>query len=174
MTMNSVVAISKKKSLDMNIKDIFLFFNLLQGQSTLAKSQNWFPICLPGIERDTLVFCYLNYISQDLIHVMISDESDIFPKLSEINKQIKAKLQSNELLDKIKRASNRDLLDDPSLDNSHLISHFVIRQNQNHQMVMSKGQCFGDNREFMPQFGPFLNIYADLYQHLLTVKHNRK
>ena len=26
----------------------------------------------------------------------------------------------------------------------------------------------------MPQFGPFQNIYADLYHHLLTVKHNRK
>ena len=38
MTMNSVVAISKKKSLEMNIKDIFLFFNLLQGQSTLTKT----------------------------------------------------------------------------------------------------------------------------------------
>ena len=82
MTMNTVVSISKKKSLDMSIKDIFLFFNLLQGQSTLSKSENWFPICLPGIDPESLVFCYLNFVSADLIHVMISDESDIFPRLS--------------------------------------------------------------------------------------------
>lgn len=38
MTMNSIVGISKKKSIDLEIKDIFLFFILLQAQSTLSKS----------------------------------------------------------------------------------------------------------------------------------------
>lgn len=40
-----------------------------------------------------MIFCYLNFIGDnELIHVMISDESDIFPELSEINKEVKHKL----------------------------------------------------------------------------------
>lgn len=49
MTMNSVIAISKRKGIDIEPKDMFLFFILLQSQSSLAVSENWFPICLPGI-----------------------------------------------------------------------------------------------------------------------------
>ena len=85
----------------MHIKDIFLFFNLLQAQSTLSKSENWFPICLPGVEAESMVFCYLNFISPHVINVMVTDESDIFPALSDINKQIKAKLEAGDLLTKI-------------------------------------------------------------------------
>lgn len=49
ITMNSVVCVSRRKNIDLEVKDIFLFFNLLQSQSALSKSENWFPICLPGI-----------------------------------------------------------------------------------------------------------------------------
>jgi hypothetical protein len=49
MTMNSIVEVSKKKQINIQVKDIFLFFVLMQGQSSLSKSENWFPICLPGI-----------------------------------------------------------------------------------------------------------------------------
>lgn len=41
-------------------------------------------------------------------------------------------------------------------------------------MVMSRGQYFGDNREFLPEFAAYQNIYSELYKHLLTVKHGRK
>jgi hypothetical protein len=49
MTMNSIIGISKKKQINIKPKDIFLFFVLMQGQLSLSKSENWFPICLPGI-----------------------------------------------------------------------------------------------------------------------------
>ena len=73
LTMNSVVAISKRKNIDLEIRDIFLFFNLLQSQSTLSKSENWFPICLPGIEPDSVIFCYINFLKEEIIHIMIAD-----------------------------------------------------------------------------------------------------
>jgi hypothetical protein len=38
MTMNSIIGISKKKQINIVPKDIFLFFILLQGQSSLSKS----------------------------------------------------------------------------------------------------------------------------------------
>lgn len=38
MTMNAIVGVSKKKSIDIEVKDLFLFFILLQAQSSLSKS----------------------------------------------------------------------------------------------------------------------------------------
>ena len=60
--MNSIVSITKRKSIDIEVNDIFLFFILVQSQSSLSKSENWFPICLPGIVDDSVVFCYLNFL----------------------------------------------------------------------------------------------------------------
>lgn len=36
--MNAIVGVSKKKSIDIEVKDLFLFFILLQAQSSLSKS----------------------------------------------------------------------------------------------------------------------------------------
>jgi hypothetical protein len=38
LTMNSLIGISKKKQINIQSKDIFLFFILMQGQSSLSKS----------------------------------------------------------------------------------------------------------------------------------------
>jgi len=81
---------------------------------------------------------------------MISDESDIFPQMSEINKEIKQKLLSADLITKINASNCRDLIEDPSLDKSLVLKHFVVRNQTYEQMVMSKGQYFGDNCEFSP------------------------
>lgn len=105
---------------------------------------------------------------------MISDESDIFPKMSQVNKEVKQKLEEADIINKINSANARDLIDDPSLEKSLIVKHFVVRNQTCEQMVMSKGQYFGDNKEFYPEFHDYHNIYATLYQHLLTVKHYRK
>lgn len=74
-----------------------------------------------------MIFCYLNFIDKEIIHVMISDESDIFPQMSEINKEIKQKLLSADLITKINSSNCRDLIEDPSLDKSLVLKHFVVR-----------------------------------------------
>jgi hypothetical protein len=38
LTMNSLIGLSKKKTINVETKDIFLFFILMQAQSTLSKS----------------------------------------------------------------------------------------------------------------------------------------
>eukprot|EP00919_Chromeraceae_sp_WS-2016_P074353 GHVR01175931.1.p1 GENE.GHVR01175931.1~~GHVR01175931.1.p1 ORF type:complete len:130 (-),score=6.43 GHVR01175931.1:2324-2713(-) len=38
MTMNCLIGFNKKKEVDINLNDVFLFFNLLQSQSSLCKS----------------------------------------------------------------------------------------------------------------------------------------
>ena len=44
------------------------------------------------------------------------------------------------------------LIDDPSLERTNLIKHFLVRNNSLSQIIMSKGQYFGDNKEFDPEF----------------------
>lgn len=79
MTMSHLVSIWKRKGVDFLPMDFLLLCNLLQTNSNLCKTENWFPICLPGMDPEAMVFCYLKFMTADLIHVMISDESDKFP-----------------------------------------------------------------------------------------------
>jgi hypothetical protein len=43
---------------------------------------------------------------------MISDESEIFPRISEINKEVKLKLQESGLINKINEAAGKNLKDE--------------------------------------------------------------
>lgn len=172
--MNSVIAISKRKSIEIEVKDIFLFFILLQSQSSLSKSENWFPICLPGIEPDAVIFCYLNFMDSEIIHIMISDEADIFPRMNEINKEIKSKLEAADLLRTINKYDYKALINDPFLERTNLMKHFIVRNNILQQIVMSKGYYFGDNSEFDPIFDKYIRVYSILYQQMLTGKQGRK
>jgi len=45
------------------------------------------------MDAEAMVFCYLNFITPELIHVMISDESDKFPELSQISKVVKYNIE---------------------------------------------------------------------------------
>ena len=77
MSLHSVVDVYKQKGIDLAPSDLFLFNNLLQSQPTL-RSEIWYPICLPGIDVDNRVFCYINFLTDYVIHIMVSDEASIF------------------------------------------------------------------------------------------------
>ncbi len=62
-----------------------------------------------------MVFCYLNFITPELIHVIISDESDKFPELSQISKTLKYEIESNSgVLNAIKISLQSSIKTDPS------------------------------------------------------------
>ena len=50
MTMSHLLSIWKRKGIEFKHEDFLLLCNLVQTNSTLNKSENWFPICLPGID----------------------------------------------------------------------------------------------------------------------------
>ena len=62
----------------------------------------------------------------------------------------------------------------PIIDKMTELKHFAILNQTSNQMVMSSGQYFGDNADLDPLFEEYLNIYSQLYEHLLITKHNRK
>jgi hypothetical protein len=82
----------------------------------------------------------------------------------------------NGLINRINEASTKNLRDEVQTDKvwKILMKHFVVRNQMHDQMVMSHGQYFGDNSKCCSEFNAFHNTYAELYEHLLTVKHCRK
>jgi len=50
MTLNEVISIHKQRGIELTCYDVFLFTTLIQSQSSLFKSEIWYPICLPGVE----------------------------------------------------------------------------------------------------------------------------
>ena len=50
MTMSHLIAIWKRKGVEFRHADFLLICNLLQTNSNLCKTENWFPICLPGMD----------------------------------------------------------------------------------------------------------------------------
>lgn len=91
MTMNEVIHLHKQKGIDLTVYDIFLFNTLIQSQSSL-RSEIWYPICMPGVILDSRVFCYISFLSDHVIHIMVSDEASIFPDLSKASKALRERL----------------------------------------------------------------------------------
>jgi hypothetical protein len=88
--MHAVIQVHKQKGIDFTVSDLFLFNNLIQSQSTL-RSEIWYPICLPGVFLEDRVFCYINFLTDYVIHIMVSDEASIFQELSKASKDLKEK-----------------------------------------------------------------------------------
>ncbi len=90
--MEEVVCIHKQKGIDLTTYDIFLLNILIQSQSSLFASEIWYPICLPGVCFEDRVFCYINFLTDQLIHIMVADEAGIFGELSSASKRLKEKI----------------------------------------------------------------------------------
>ena len=54
------------------------------------------------------------------------------------------------------------------------LKHFVVRNEQFNQMVMSAGHYFGNNIYLDDNFENYLNIYGSMYEHLLAINSQKK
>ena len=130
--------------------DIFLFYTLIQSQSSSLQSEIWYPICLPGVSFNDRVFCYINFITPDIIIVIVSDDAKLFPDLSEASKRLKSNLERTGVIDRINLTLHRDIIHDPTFEKPAMLRHFIIRyrnddDNGLDQIVMSSGNYFGEN-----------------------------
>jgi hypothetical protein len=90
MSLHGVIQLHKQKGIDLTAADLFLFNTLIQSQSSL-RSEIWYPICLPGVSLEDRVFCYINFLTDYVIHIMVSDEASIFQELSRASRDLKEK-----------------------------------------------------------------------------------
>jgi len=56
----------------------------------LKNSQNWVPICLPGISSEGFLYAYVHYVNENLVFIQVSDNNshDIFEQCMENEKNI--------------------------------------------------------------------------------------
>lgn len=67
------------------------------------------------MEAESRVFCYINFISEELIHVMVADQADIFPELSEASRRLAQRCRELGITERVHTLSKKDLISDPSL-----------------------------------------------------------
>lgn len=176
MTMEEVICVHKQKGIELAAADICLLNTLIQSQSSLLTSEIWYPICLPGVCFDERVFCYINFLSDQLIHIMVSDEANIFADLSEASKRLKERIVSSGLLDRITLGCSKELINDPTLEKSPFLEHFFFRapspdENGLDQMVMSQGAYFGQNAQ---EVADYFGFYGELQKHYVSHRGSKK
>lgn len=173
MSMHEVIQIHRQKGVDLTAPDIFLFNNLLQSQPSL-RSEVWYPICLPGVSIDDRVFCYINFLTDYVIHIMVSDEASIFQELSKASRDLKERCIEQGIFEQIHAAAGKSLSADSNLKLGAL-KHFLFRQNNDKnglpQMVMSSGNYFGQNEKDVREY---LRYYAELERILLTRQQGKR
>lgn len=161
MSLHAVIQVQKVKGIDFSAADLFLFNTLIQSQPSL-RSEIWYPICLPGVFLEDRVFCYINFLTDYVIHIMVSDEASIFSDLSKASRELKERCIEQNIFEQIHTAAMKQLSNDPTLKLGAL-KHFAFRQlsdeNGLPQMVMSNGNYFGQNDKDMKEY---LLIYAEL------------
>lgn len=125
------------------------------------------------MDAEAMVFCYLNFVSADLIHVIISDESDKFPELSEISKSLKHNIESNSgVMNAMGISLQSSIKKDPSFERSNMVHHFLIYNMENNQLLQSSGNNFGYNSD--KNYLKYIHAYGELYEYYLKTQHNRK
>lgn len=106
--MHAVIQVYKQKGIDFTAADVFLFNTLIQSQSSL-RSEIWYPICLPGVFLEDRVFCYINFLTDYVIHIMVSDEASIFQELSKASRDLKERCIEQGIFEHIHTAALRQL-----------------------------------------------------------------
>jgi hypothetical protein len=114
MSMHAVIQVHKQKGVDFTASDVFLFNTLIQSQSSL-RSEIWYPICLPGVSLDDRVFCYINFLTDYVIHIMVSDEASIFQELSKASRDLREKCIEQGIFEQIHTAAQRQLSSEPAI-----------------------------------------------------------
>ena len=66
LTSTHIISLYKSKLIEIHPQDILLLMNLLQSNTSLKSSENWIPICLPGISPDGVVYSYIYYLSKNV------------------------------------------------------------------------------------------------------------
>lgn len=80
----------KSKDIEFHAADILLLMNLLQSSPSLRNSENWIPICLPGIAADGFIYAYIYFYEKNIGTIMITNEisNEMFHNCSQLGKNI--------------------------------------------------------------------------------------
>lgn len=90
MTPVNIIHMYKSKDIEFQAADILLLMNLIQSSPSLRNSENWIPICLPGIASDGFIYAYIYFYEKNIGIIMITNEisNEMFHNCSQLGKNI--------------------------------------------------------------------------------------
>jgi len=144
LTPINVIYMQKSKDIQFHPQDILLILNLLQSSASLRSSENWIPICLPGISPDGFIYAYIYFFNKNVGIIMITNEisNEMFHNCSQLGKNINRALSEFKLFDIIEQ-NLQNLPYSIDVFNSKKIKHILIHNINNKQFTMPKFNIYG-------------------------------
>lgn len=144
LTPISIIYLQKSKDISFHCQDILLILNLLQSSASLRNSENWIPICLPGISADGFIYAYIYFFTKNIGIIMITNEisNEMFHNCSQLGKNINRALNEFKLFDVIEQ----NLLNLPystEIFNCKKIRHILINNTVTKQFTMPNFNIYG-------------------------------
>jgi vacuolar fusion protein MON1 len=75
--------------------DILLLINLIDSSTSFNGVESCVPLCLPRFNDTGFMYCYINYISPDLVLLLLSPNKESFFALSEFRNRLYNVYQNN-------------------------------------------------------------------------------
>lgn len=128
---NNIVEIVKNKSYSVHVCDLLLLLNDLQSSShSVRNSENWKPLCLPGLSAKGWAHAYVVFIQNDVCLVMICSSVDKFQECATAKATIVESLISTHAIEAIVASMKSggyciSEMDTPNLSSN--LRHFVYK-----------------------------------------------
>lgn len=157
LTPINIIYLQKSKEISFHPQDILLILNLLQSSASLRSSENWIPLCLPGISPDGFIYAYIYFFTKNVGIIMITNEinNEMFHNCSQLGKNINRALSEFKLFDIIEQNLN-NLPFSIDVFNSKKIKHILIHNTNTKQFTMPKFNVYGQTpkeaREYVRKF----------------------
>ncbi|KRX01668.1 hypothetical protein PPERSA_00435 [Pseudocohnilembus persalinus] len=175
LTHTHVLELWHQKGIKIHPQDIILIQNLLQAQSSFRDSENWLPICLPGIAAEGFIYMYFSYLNPEVIVCMVSDDNNSFGTCKQAFNHLKEKLKPGTSLgDQIITSINNLPYKIPlekKITSNNQIQHYIIQHKQTNQMSQPIFNIFGKQSS---QYKDYINKYTKLYEKYLQVSTENK
>lgn len=175
LTPINIIYLQKSKDITFHSQDLLLILNLLQSSISLKNSENWIPICLPGISADGFIYAYIFFFTKNIGIIMITNEisNEMFHNCSQLGKNIQRALNEFKIFDIIEQnLSNLPY----SLDvfNCKKINHILIHNTITKQFTMPKYNNYGkiskEAKSYIPKFS---NLFIEYVKYGRTKKEYR-
>lgn len=167
LTPINIISVQKSKEITFHPQDLLLILNLIQSSASLRSSENWIPICLPGISPDGYIYAYIYFFTRNIGIIMVTNEisNDMFHNCSQLGKNIQRALSEIKLFDYIEQNLN-SLPYGIEVFNCKKIRHILINNVSLKQFTMPSYNIFGQTpKEAKEYVRKFNGLYVEFLKY---------
>eukprot|EP00053_Salpingoeca_punica_P013013 m.117070 g.117070 ORF g.117070 m.117070 type:complete len:541 (-) comp16087_c0_seq2:294-1916(-) len=134
---NQLICLLRRKRYSLQPLDVHLIFNWVAASQSFRQGETWAPICLPKFNTEGFLYAHVSYIDEACTAclLLLSNNKDVFPELSECRTKIVQSLSSNGSLQAISQALARKSYRTTQLETPEL-RHFLYMTKSTKQFTM--------------------------------------